>query len=102
MNSHAYLAKQLFKMSEISTDATVRLSALLRCIEEIAIFKYNIDDSVEGYKSAMLNYMKNDEKIYKLYSKILDEMFYYLLNEEVDLNSVIEDIRKEVNQIEET
>jgi len=41
-------------------------------------------------------------KIYKLYSEILDEMLYYLLNEEVDLNNVIEDIRKELNQIEET
>ena len=104
MNSHAYLAKQLFKMAETSTDETVKLSALLRCIEEIAIFRYNIDDSVEDYQSVMLNYIKNDDKIYKLYSEILDEMFYYLLSDEVNLNSVIEDVRKEVNriQIEET
>ncbi|WP_218258051.1 hypothetical protein [Saccharolobus shibatae] len=99
MNSHAYLARQLLEFCEISDDPTVKLLALLRSIEELAIYKYNIDDSLEGYQSVMLNYIKGDEKLYKLYSAVIDEMFNYLLENEVKLDDIIQELRAEVNQI---
>jgi|ECHhosMinimDraft_1075155.scaffolds.fasta_scaffold02209_2 hypothetical protein len=102
MNSHAYLARQLLEFCEISNDSTVKLLALLRSIEELTIYKYNIADSLEGYQSVMLNYIKDDEKLYKLYSAIIDEMFHYLLGNEIKLYDIIQELKNEINQIEET
>lgn len=99
MNSHAYLAKKLLKLAEISNENAVRLQALLRCIEELACYKYNIDDSTDTYQIDMLNLIKKDEDLYELYNEVLDEMFYYLLGEyDIDLKETIERVNREVNR----
>lgn len=101
MNSHAYLAKQLLKISENTNDNTVKIQAIMRCIEEIATYKYNLDDSSQDYKKMLVATIRNDKELYHLYSQILDIIFYYLLGEEVKIDDIKKKVEEIVNQIKE-
>ncbi|AOL15425.1 hypothetical protein BFU36_00265 [Sulfolobus sp. A20] len=81
MDSHEYLAKNLLELAEISRDPVVKLSALLDCLEEYALFKFQLKDSIVDYRYLIIeNMKKSDSKIYELYSEVIDEMFNYLIS----------------------
>ncbi|BFH73967.1 hypothetical protein SJAV_19110 [Sulfurisphaera javensis] len=102
MNSHVYLAKHLLELSKNSSDNIIKLQALLRCVEELAIYKYKIDDSMENYQKITINFIKNDKELYDLYSIVLDLIFYYLLGgENINVSEIEEKINEKINQIKE-
>ncbi|QIW23922.1 hypothetical protein EWF20_07000 [Sulfolobus sp. S-194] len=73
----------------------------MRCIEEIATYRYNLDDSSQDYKRILLDTIKNDKELYPLYSQILNIIFYYLLGEEVEINNIKKKVEEIINQIKE-
>jgi len=81
------LAEKLLELAEKYNDPVIKLSALLESIEAL----------VEGEnKYEVYENIKKDEKLYRVYSEILDEMFNYILSGNLDqeiVSKIQNDIR---------
>ncbi len=98
MDSHEYLAKKLLELAEASRDPAVRLSALLDCLEEYALSKFQLKDSTIDYRHLLVDYMKKgDSKVYELYSEVIDEMFDYLVSGKYD-EELVKRVKELVSQ----
>ena len=80
------LAEKLLELAEKYNDPVIKLSALLDTIEAL----------VDGEtKYEIYNNIKKDEKLYKIYSEILDEMFNYVLSGNLD-QEIVSKIQTEI------
>ena len=84
------LAKMLFELAKIEEDPVIKLSALLDCVENLA--------SDSPY--TVLNEIKKDETLYKIYGEIIDEMFNLILYGEADVDRIISKLEEYLNRTE--
>jgi hypothetical protein len=82
VNSHEFLAHNLLEIAKKSSDPIVRLSALLRAIEEFALFKFNLPDHLMESQKLMVERIRDDKELYEAYTLVLDDIFNFLLGGE--------------------
>jgi hypothetical protein len=104
VNSNKYIAIKLLELAKNNKDPVFILQCLLEAIERTALAISKVKDSEPDYKVNLLEVIRKDEELYISYSYVIDEMFNYILNEEID-EKVIKDVEgivlKKLNLSEE-
>ena len=86
------LAEMLFNLAKIEKDPVIKLSALLDCVENLA--------SDSSYDYSVLEDIKKDDMLYKIYSEIIDQMFNLVLYGEAEVDEIIAHLEEYLNKVE--
>jgi len=105
MNSHAYLAKRLIELGDkYSNEPLIKLLSYHRAFEEYVIAKLISNGVKEEYPSIlnkMIDKIKEDKELYEIYSDIIDEMFNYVITQEVSEGKYYEKIKSLITTLSE-